>query len=35
MTEITERIINPYVLDLNSKTGTKLNDEKIESARYY
>jgi len=27
--------IRPYIMDLDSKNGTFLNGEKLESARYY
>ena len=32
---ITERIIKPFLLDLESSNGTFVNGEKIEAARYY
>lgn len=28
-------VIKPYLMDLESTNGTKLNGEKIEAARYY
>lgn len=28
-------VIRPYLMDLDSTNGTYLNQEKIESARYY
>jgi smad nuclear-interacting protein 1 len=34
-TEFTRAIVKPYLIDLNSANGTKLNGERIESQRYY
>jgi smad nuclear-interacting protein 1 len=28
-------VVKPYLLDLESTNGTKLNGEKIDGARYY
>ncbi len=33
--QVTTKAVLPYIMDLESRNGTKLNGEAIEAARYY
>ena len=34
-TVVQERVVKPFIMDLESTNGTFLNGEQIEGARYY
>ena len=34
-TVVTERFVKPFLMDLETESGTKMNGEAVEPARYY